>query len=117
MRAELRALVSLEVDDLASWRPDGEEWAVSLRILAGPAGEPGEESFDLVVCSAAWLGAQALEQGLVDARHHLVADAFHWTRICSYIEKRVAGCEGSLWPEVAEKVSRLGYWEIEDYTP
>lgn len=117
MRAALKSLGSLDVDDLTSWRPDGEAWALSLRLLAGPTEGAGEESFDLTVCSAAWLGSQAQRDGIVDARHHLVIDRFDWPRIRSYVERRVARCEGSSWPAVAEKLARLGHWEFEDYAP
>jgi hypothetical protein len=117
MRAKLKWLGSLEVEDPASWLPDTDEWAIHLRLLAGPADGPGEESFDLVVCSAGWLGAKAREQGVVDARHHLVMDGFNWQMVRSYIDQRVSRCEGASWSDVAEKLARLGYWEFEDYTP
>jgi hypothetical protein len=108
-------LTSLDVEDLASWRPLSEEFAVLIRLLVGPDGMAGEESFDLVVCSGEWLAAQARRDGIVDARHHLVVAGFDWPRIVTYLERRVAECEGDTWRQVASKLARLGYWEFEDY--
>ena len=117
MRAALRSLASYDVEDLSSWVPDSAEWAVGIRILAGPDDGPGEESFDVTVGSLAWLASRVRRDGVVDGRHHLFMESFDWPRLNSYIERRVQGCEGATWPEVAEKLARLGYWEFEDYQP
>lgn len=115
MRAALRSLFSFDVDDLSTWVPTSDEWAVSIRIVAGPDDGPGEESFDLMVCSPNWLAAQARRSGIVDVRHHLVLDGFNWRQLSSYIERRVRQCEGATWQDVARQLSRFGYWEFEDY--
>lgn len=115
MRAALRSLSSFDVDDLSTWVPDSDDWAIGIRILAGPDNGPGEESFDLVACSPSWLAAQARQNGVVDARHHLVLCGFDWPLLSSYIERRVQQCEGATWNDIAERLSRLGYWEFEDY--
>ena len=109
--------MSFDVQDLASWQPASDEWSIGLRILAGPADGPGEESFDLTVCSVDWLAAQVRREGVVDGRHYLVADGFNWSVLNSYIENRVRQCEGATWREVAERLGRFGYWEFEDYRP
>ena len=88
-----------------------------VRLLVGPADGPGEESFDLVVCTGGWLAQQAARSGPVDARHHTVVDAFEWPVIRSYLERQVEACEGRDWAEVAAKLSRIGHWEFEDYRP
>lgn len=116
MRAALRSVTSTEVKDLTSWHPRTTAFAVPIRIIVGPDGLPGEESFDLVVCSGEWLAEQAQAHGVVDARHHLIVTGFDWCRIQSYLERRVVQCQGDTWSEVATKLARLGYWEFEDYT-
>lgn len=108
--------MSFDVDDLPSFRPEADEWAIGIRILAGPGDGPGEESFDLTVCSVDWVAAQVRRDGVFDGRHYLVAGGFNWPVLSSYIERRVTSCEGSSWSEVAERLSRLGYWEFEDYS-
>lgn len=115
MRAVLRALMSLEVHDLSSWAPESDEWAIGIRILAGPDDGPGEESFDFTMCSVEWLATKVRRDGLVDGRHLLVADGFNWEALKSYVERRVRQSEGDSWGEVAERLGRLGHWEFEDY--
>lgn len=117
MRAAIRSLTSFDVDDLAGWAPAADEWFVVLRLVAGPDDGPGEESFDVTVCSPAWLASRVRRDGLFDGRHHLVAEKFDWPAVQGYIEQRVARCEGATWREVAEQLGRLGYWEFEDYEP
>lgn len=107
--------MSLDVDDLEGWTPEGEDWALALRILAGPDDGPGEESFDLTVCSAGWLAERVRRDGVLDGRHHLIVERYDWPRIESHLRRRVAACRGTDWSEVAAKISRLAYWEFEDY--
>ena len=113
----MRSLSSFDSDDLAAWVPASDEWSIGIRILAGPADGPGEDSFDLTVCSVDWLAALVRRDGVVDGRHFLVVDGFDWSALRAYIERRVRQCEGDTWHEVAERLARLGYWEFEDYRP
>ncbi|MBW9210511.1 immunity 8 family protein [Mumia sp. zg.B21] len=117
MRAAVRSLLSFDVDELHAWAPDSDAWALGLRVVAGPDDGPGEESFDVTVCSVAWLTEQVRRDGVVDGRHHLIVEWFDWRSLRAYIERRVHQCEGATWREVAEKLARFGYWEFEDYQP
>jgi len=114
VRADLRVIMSVDVDDVSSYRPDKEVWAIGLRFIAGPADGPGEESFDLTVCSVAWIAARIRENDIFDPRHCLIANGFNWPLLSSYIESRVRTCEGPSWDEVAAQLGRLGRWEFED---
>lgn len=115
MRAELRRLHSPDVYDLRAWSPS-EDSAVLVQLMVGPVGLPGEESFDVTLCTAGWFHQQAEAEGIVDCRHHVVIARYDYAMIERYFQRRVAACEGETWREVATKVSRLGYWEFEDYS-
>ena len=117
MRADIRSIFSSDVGDLDAFRPSGEAFAVPVRLVIGPSGAPGEESFDLTVCSAAWLAQQVERAPVYDARHHLVVREFDWPVIRRYLEGRVARLDGASWDELGEKLSRLGYREFEDLAP
>ena len=91
----------------------GERWALRLRIVAGPDDGPGEESFDLIVCSLAWVEDQVRRDGLLDGRHHLIVEFYDWQVLREFIERRVRRFEGSSWPDVAERLARLRHWEFE----
>lgn len=115
MKARLRSVFSSDVDDLDNWRPPESDFSLVIRLLVGPDTGPGEESFDLTLCTGGWLAAQASAAGCYEPRHHLIVDRFDWRRIRGYIVRRVEGCDGQDWNEVAEKVSRFAYWEFEDF--
>lgn len=87
-----------------------------VQLMVGPADGPGEESFDVTLCTASWLAERAASEGIVDTRHHVVIDDYDYDRIEQYFSRRVAACEGPTWGEVAAKVGRIGRWEFEDYT-
>lgn len=53
--------------------------------------------------------------GIVDARHHLVVDAYDYEELERYLHERVSACVGEAWNDVASQVGRLGKWEFEDY--
>lgn len=85
-------------------------------MTVGPADDPGEESFDITVCSPEWL-ARAADGSFYDARHHVVVnpDAFDRNALRSWLARRVESVQADSWREVAERLGRLGHWEFEDY--
>lgn len=116
MRAEIKNLFSLEIDNLERFIPeDPDVFRVPIRLVAGPEGKEGEESFDFEVCSPRWLEREVTGDGVLLVRHRLLMNSFDFTRVRSFVERYVRGCEGSSWNEVANKLARLGQWEFEDY--
>ena len=114
MRAVLRGIESPDVDDISTFEPPGPSFSIPLQMIVGPAGSVGEESFDVVVCSPAWLSEKP---GPVIGRHLLVVNSFQWKKIRTFLELQVGACEGEDWSEVAKLVGRIGHWEFEDYRP
>nr|WP_082049244.1 Imm8 family immunity protein [Sphingomonas melonis] len=117
MIAELRALLTLEHEPLESIRPRGDAFCVSIRALVGPAGAPGEESFDFNVCSPAWLDQELNSHAIVEGRLLLIARSFDPQRIEDYVRKRIAQASGDDWLTIAGKIARWAHWEFEDYRP
>ena len=116
MRAELKTIFSLEVDDLAGFSPDDpSHFSVTMRLICRPADDVGEESFDVTVCSPSWIAQMVEDHRPRLVRHRIVIDRYDWVAIEQYIRQYVNGCSGSGWAEVAAKLARLGHWEFEDY--
>ncbi|TMD48041.1 MAG: hypothetical protein E6I47_15995 [Chloroflexi bacterium] len=116
MRAEVRTFHSPDIPDLAAHTPsDATSFAFLLEVMAGPKEEEGEESFNVEVCTPAWLSELLRKERVVMGRHHLIVADYDWSRISAFITKWVASCEGDTWEQVALKVGRLGHWEFEDY--
>lgn len=86
-----------------------------LRLIVGPKGEDGEESFDVEICTPKWLLSKHNKEDVINGRHKLIVLEYNSDRIQNYINKYVQTCYGNTWKDVAAKLSRLGYWEFEDY--
>ena len=114
--AEIRGVYTLYMEPLVEFcPPDAEDFTLVIRVMVGPRGAEGEESFDIKVCSSKWLAQQVNEEGFVWGRHYLFVDHFDPARIEKIITKFVERCSGETWEEVARKLGRLAYWEFEDY--
>lgn len=113
LKAELRRLHSPDVRDLEKYTPDG-PFGILVQAMIGPLGRQGEESFDIVVCTPDWF-AEHMRLPIVSGRHFLFVVRYCYEEIWGYVMNFCASCEGATWPEVAQRVGRLGKWEFEDY--
>ena len=116
MRPTLKRIGTIDGDDPIKYTPaDPDRFAIVLRLFVGPSSSDGEESFDLTVCTPLWLQDRCLRDGFVIGRHHLVVLAYDAEFIRRTIVRLVERYTGATWQDVAAKVSRIGYWEFEDY--
>lgn len=121
MRPRLKRIDSPDIDptirDIADFQPeDPTLFGLLLQLYVGTGDGDGADSFGLVVCTARWLENEARAGWPINLRHHLLVERFDWPRILAFIEGYLNSISGTSWQEVAEKVSRLGHWEFEDYT-
>ena len=116
IRAQVKAIYAGGVDALKDHVPhDPANFFLNVTVMVGPYGERGEESFDLYVCTPAWIAEKCERDGFVNGRHLLIVRDYDPDLIESLITKLVESCQGNSWEDVAEKVGRIGYWEFEDY--
>jgi hypothetical protein len=110
-------LKNLELDPEPSTLPgDPATFCVLARMIVGPVDGPGEESFNVTFCTPEWL-AKAANGGFFDARHHVVVnlDTFDKNALHAWLTNWVAAVQCQTWPEIGERLGRLGHWEFEDY--
>jgi hypothetical protein len=118
VRAEIKRLHSPDVPNLMTYVPeDPGDFAFLLQITAGPVGVDGEESFDVVVCTARWISHHLGPERILVGRHYLVVDSYDYRRLEGFLRRYVGQCLGNTWEEVAIRLARLGKWEFEDYRP
>jgi hypothetical protein len=119
VRAEIKYLHSPDVEpDLETYRPDDpEDVGLLVQVIVGAAGEPGEESFDVMVCTPRWLDREARRFGPLIGRHYLVVARYDFAEIRAFITKVVDAENAPTWRELAERLGRFGHWEFEDYQP
>ena len=118
MQAELKHL-DFEPDP-ATLSGDPAEFSLLARMIVGRPDSPGQESFDVTVCTPEWLAEACRKSGgIYDPRHHLVVnlEEFDKRSLHDWLAARVRNVRGETWSEVGERLGRLGYWEFEDYAP
>ena len=108
MRAEIRSF---------EWEHENDDQSVGLVLHAGPVGGPGDETFHVSVCTPAALNVLLERDGIVVGRHLLLVDRVDRIRIEAFLADRLRRIDGKSWDVLAEKISRIGYWEFEDYIP
>lgn len=102
--------------DLASFTPsDPEQVGMLVQMMVGPEDGPGEESFDVVVCTPGWLHHWIGEHGPTMGRHYLIIERWDWSSTREYLTRQVELETADSWPALASKVGRIGKWEFEDY--
>jgi len=118
MEAALKGLFSSDIPDIEKYRPAQEDnFGFVLRALVGPMGQPGEESFDITVCTPKWLEEQYRGSETVLGLHKLIVFRYDYSELRRFIEKYLRRCSGDSWPEMARRVALLGQWEFENYRP
>jgi hypothetical protein len=116
VKAELRFLHSPDLDDLEHGGPaDPEHFGILVQAVLGPVGGEGEESFDIIVCTPSWIGAEAARDGYAWGRHYLVVPRYDYAMLERAVTELCATAEGPDWQSVAAILARYGAWEFEDY--
>ena len=114
MRAELKSLFSPDADPLKDFLPTG-PFGILVMAMIGPAGQPGHESFDFMLCTPEWFSSN-LREDFKMGRHYLFVRDFDYAQLEKFVQKYCASCgEAATWSALAEKLARLGKWEFEDY--
>jgi hypothetical protein len=118
MEAFLKGLYSSDIADVESYQPEKEDnFGFVLRAVVGPMGEPGEESFDITICTPKWLAERYGTAQIVLGLHKVIVFRYAYSGLRRFIEKYLTRCSGDTWAEIAQKVSLLGQWEFENYRP
>lgn len=117
MKCELRRLHSPDVHALDQFAPvDPSEFGVLIQAMIGPVDGVGEEAFDFVACSPAWL-RRRLEGQYRWGHGLLILREYDYELICSAIRKLCASIEGSSWQEIGAQLARVMLWEFDGYRP
>ena len=115
MKAAVRALHSPDAD-LVTFRPDDpEDVGILVQVMAGPDDGPGEESFDVMVCTPRWLERLVRTEGPLIGRHYLVVARYDGAEIRQFLTRVVESETAATWNELATRLGRIGMWEFEDY--
>lgn len=115
MKAEVKRLHSPDIQDLTNHNPLSEDnFCFLVQVLVGPAGSEGEESFDLLVCTAKGLAEKLEVEPSIFGHAYLFVKSYDFDELQQAVKRRFE-ISGSNWNEITSKLSRLGKWEFEDY--
>ena len=115
MRAELKTMMSPDVPDLESWRPETEEFSILLELDIGPKNDSGSDIFYLEVVSPKYLAGLVENEPILFGRALLIMDGFSYKRVKKFIERWCERTHGKTWEEITEKLSRFAGYEFLDY--
>ena len=115
MIAQLRFVDTSGIDVETYVAPDPENAGEWITLYIGAAGEQGEESFQILVCTPLWLQDLIEREGPQIGRHHLIVYPFNLQKAIEFLRARIQTVDGPNWSVVGERLSRLAHWEFEDY--
>ena len=114
MHAEVR---HFEWPDLDRVDPAESDLQSTLLVFAaGPIDGPGEETFQVTVCTPEALTDLVEREGVVIGRHLMFVASLNTALVEDVIRDRLRRIDGDNWPELTAKIGRIGLWEFEDYT-
>lgn len=81
MNAELKRVHSPDIYNLKSYQPEcSDSFCFLLQAMIGPAGEDGEESFDIEVCTPKWIESHLeINDGLIGV-HYLIVREYSYKK-------------------------------------
>ena len=119
MKAELKSLTSIDIDELTYWPDDEEMFGFNVDAAIGPDTDISSNNFCFFVCTPQWILTKSLSQDFgvfgVFGRHMIVVAEYDWENIRSLIEKLCSETKGESWDDVAQKLARFGRWEFEGH--
>ncbi|MBN9378054.1 MAG: hypothetical protein BGO14_01020 [Chlamydiales bacterium 38-26] len=116
MRAVLKDIYSPDTDDLILYQPPiHDNFSILVTALVGTYDKEGMDSVDIEVCTPLWMLSLLEKEDAVLGRGYLLVKEYDYPKIYEKIKRLVESCGGDHWPQIGEKLSRIGYWEFEDY--
>ncbi|MFK7873472.1 MAG: Imm8 family immunity protein [Oligoflexales bacterium] len=115
MGAIVNGYMTSDGDKLEEFFPgDMESFEVPVEAYIGMQGSEGFDNFVFTVVTPRKLEEKYGNNDAVFLRHFLLVKEWNANLIKNRIEKLVSSVSGKDWQEIANKLSRYGYWEFED---
>src|SRR5689334_1350753 len=88
VRARLLAIHSSDILDLENWA-QGRDFEVHIQIFVGPVEGPGEESFDITVCSPSRFAERLVQEEIRSGHHTIFMHEYSYRRLYSFLERAI----------------------------
>jgi len=84
-------------------------------MMIGVEGKDGEESFDVFVCTPAYVANELKRNKFIFGRFYLFVDEYNFSGIKNFIDNYLSKLEVNSWQDMAKEMSKYAKWEFEDY--
>jgi hypothetical protein len=116
MKAELKGFYSPDIFDLEKYYPEIENnFCFYLEISVGIKNEKGAEQFGMTVCTPKWLLEHKRKEEIIFGKNYLFVFEYSYQKIYEKIKSYIDELDGNSWEELAMQISRISYWEFENY--
>lgn len=117
MKIELKRLHSPDIYDLDNYKPnDSRIFGFLLQMMIGIEGVEGEESFDVFVCSPAFIENELINTKWLFGRFYLFVNEYNFSSICNFINDYLSKLEVNSWEDFAEDMAKYAKWEFDGYS-
>ncbi len=115
MKATIREITLTNGEPIASFAPRQSEFETTVQLIIGPEHGPGEELFDVTVCSAAAYLKKMNVKGYAWSHAILAVDQFEPGLITRALKELVGSVEGSEWNALVQQLRKFLRWEFDEF--
>jgi hypothetical protein len=116
MKAVIRRYNCSASEDLSTYEVDDTPvFGFTLTFAIGSEGSQGEDFFEVLVASAAYLAQLKSAQAPAFLRHVILSSDYNIPAAIALVEKYISSLEEESWEKLAAKINRVLRWEFEDY--
>ncbi len=90
-----------------------EDFGFLLQIFVGVEDEPGEECFDVFICTPKWIEQNYAKQTILIGLHTIIVQEYNYERIIKAIEELFC-IKGETWDNISCDLSYYGLSDIDN---
>jgi hypothetical protein len=122
MIAKVKRLNSPDVINLEEFTPTrSESFGLLIEVFIGVSGEIWEEQFQIYVCTPLWLAENFANvsrhfnsDNFLSGSGYFFVKSYDYADMHQQIHKTFDAVSGENWQEIAQKLSKISWWEFDD---
>ncbi len=114
MKAEIRSILSAEIENVWTYSPDPTKpFCFTVNLLLSLPGEEFVEWFYVTVLNSLAIAEMCEGGSYYRAYASVVMERFEFDVFERFVTEFISRCEGDTWEEIARQISQLASWEME----
>jgi hypothetical protein len=116
VKAELRRIDTNSATVFEDFRPEHSEcFGFWINASIGSDEGTGADDFQILVCNGDWLAREGVFHRGASERHLLLDGPYDPDAVIEQLKRYLETCVGHGWMDIVDRVSKIGYWEFENY--